>query len=361
MRFIFFTKTDWSESPRLRHQLAYLLKNAGHDVIFFQRPHYPGNKNSTGLLSVGNISIFRSHQLLHHKLRLHPVFHKANAIYEKWQISAILDDLKITDSDVIVNFNYDYYFLRELLPKNQLITIINDHHWSRALFGYESPLKWALIQTIKLSDHVLAVSEPLKLELETYCSVNIFYPWASHKYIRPDGKQTKRTMLFWGYINDRLDFDYLINLASKMQTHACELNISLVGPIECSQNLVNKLQSYSNVNFYPPSDLREIDLTDVFLGIIPYKSGVTGIDVTSLPNKALQLLSRGIPLAIAGMPNFIEKPFVYRMTKKTGLDIKKIKEAQSDFFNIQGEIQEYVDNNDTDARLKQFMAWVKQK
>ena len=36
---IIITRTNWSEPPRLRHQVASLLARQGFNVIFFERPN----------------------------------------------------------------------------------------------------------------------------------------------------------------------------------------------------------------------------------------------------------------------------------------------------------------------------------
>ena len=61
MRFIFLTKTKWSEPPRIRHQLARMLSNAGYEIIFFEKPiqffgiNYSDKINSDKINSDNNI------------------------------------------------------------------------------------------------------------------------------------------------------------------------------------------------------------------------------------------------------------------------------------------------------------------
>jgi hypothetical protein len=126
MRFIFFTKTNWEETPRLRHQLAILLSSRGHTVVFFQRPSGPG------LGAVGSpkatqegIELIRTRQLIHHQLRCIAPLPTLNALYEARQIRGRVQG-SLAQDDVIVNFNYDYYFLRTIFPKHSIISIFND-------------------------------------------------------------------------------------------------------------------------------------------------------------------------------------------------------------------------------------------
>ena len=116
MRFFLFTKTDWNDYPRLRHQLACLLADNGHEVFFFQLPNFPYQSSKKNISEYNGIFLYRYRQLIHHKLRFFPFIHKLNAAFEKKEIKTLSDKLDIKSCDVIVNFNYEYYFLRELFP-----------------------------------------------------------------------------------------------------------------------------------------------------------------------------------------------------------------------------------------------------
>ena len=67
------------------------------------------------------------------------------------------------------------------------------------------------------------------------------------------------------------------------------------------------------IECHPATDVDDLSLDNVFAAIIPYRSGVAENDAIVVPNKALQLFARGIPLAITGMPGFIRLPFVFRL------------------------------------------------
>jgi len=358
MRFIFFSKTNWAEPPRLRHQLAHLLADAGHEVVFFQRPYYPGQKNETSDSGHARIHLYRYRQLLHHKLRLHPLLHRVSALFEKKQIKSFMSELCIERNDVIVNFNYDYFFLRDLFPSNRLITIINDDFWSRAIGGYESPLKWALINTCKSSDVVLTVSLPLKNELSEFCQAELFYPWSDSRYTPPNLVTTRNTILFWGYINNKLDVKFIAGLANGLLQRGSEYSILFVGPIQCSSDSINEISRFSNVNFLPASDLETLDLQNVFVGFIPYRSGIKSIEVITFPNKVSRLLARGLPIAVTGMPNFIAEPFVFRLGQDLESDIASLQAIESHFSKLQPCIREFVETNGSEERLKQFMSYL---
>lgn len=358
MRFIFFTKTDWAEPPRLRHQLALLLADAGHEIIFLQRPAFPGQKVNRDNSGHAKIQIFRHRQLIHHKLRLHSLIHRFNGLFEVSQTRNILSKFRINGDDVIVNFNYDYYFIRDTLPVGKIITIINDDFWSRALGGYELPLKWALKRTLRSSDVVLTVSVPLQNELNQIRPTDLFFPWADKKYKAPIYSASRNTILFWGYINNRLDFDFLFELASKLIDYCSDLKLLFVGPIDLPSAMVRRISYLSNISLLPPADLENIDLSGVFVGLIPYRSGVKSIDAATLPNKTLRILAKGLPLAITGMPNFVQEPFVFRLGQGINRDIALLKTVQRDFSGLQAGIREFVEANSSESRLKQFLSYL---
>ena len=357
MRFFFFTKTDWTEPPRLRHQLARLLVNAGHDVIFFQRPYYPWQRFGKEHSGQHHIKLSRYRQLLHHKLRLHPVLHKLNALFEKNQIFSLMREHCIDRNDVIINYNYDYFYIKDIFSNNRLITIINDDFWSNAVGGYKRPLKWALKKTLWSSDAVLTVSLTLQNELSQFSSVELFYPWTNTGYKSPDLASTKNTILFWGYINYKLDINFISNLAKCLIDLCSDFKLLFVGPNQDS-SLISEITRYENVRVLPSADLENIDLSDVFLGLIPYRSGVKDIDVITFPNKVLPLLSRGLPIAITGMPNFLSAPFVFRLDQGQDSDIATLQFINRNFAQLQTSIRAFVDANDSDLRLKQFFSYL---
>lgn len=356
MRFIFFTKTDWAEPPRLRHQLARLLADAGHEIVFFQCPYYPGQRIGKDDSGHASIQLYRYYQLLHHKLRLHPLLHRVNALFEKSQIRCFKYEFRIQRDDIIVNFNYDYFFLRDLFLENRLITIINDDFWSRAIGGYEKPLKWALEKTCRLSDVVLAVSLPLQKELRDICPAELFYPWADITYTPQDPASTRNTILFWGYINNKLDFNFISELASDLIACSSEYKLLFVGPIQCSPDTIRQITRHKNVRLLPAADLGDIDLTDVFVGLIPCRTGVNTIDAITLPNKALRILARGIPLAITGMPNFIAESFVFRLDQYPKSAVATLQAVHRQFPRLQPSIRDFVAANGPEVRLKQFLS-----
>lgn len=358
IRFLFFSKTIWYEPPRIRHQLAKLLADEGHYVEFFELPSYLWQSIIPSDASYKRINIYRYRQLIHHKLRVFSFFKNINAEYEKKQIKSICNAIDVNKNDVVVNFNYDYYFIREIFENNKIITIINDDFWSTAIGGYQNPLRMVLAKTVLNSDHVLTVSRPLANQLKEYCTPKLFYPWADKSYHQPRRDTKRSVLLFWGYVTGRLDYDYIRLLADAIYSRDYSYRIMIVGPIIQDCKKIRDLKSHPCVMLKDSMQLCDMQMDDVLCGFIPYKSGVPSIDVISLPNKTLQLLARGIPQLISGMPNFIKKPFVFRLSNDICIDLKKIQNIESEFSSLQKDIEEFVMENTAAVRYREFMNYV---
>ena len=149
---IIFSKTKWQEPPRLRHQLTRLLKKNGHNIIFFEKNSFRAKRGIPFFCSQPTVRLeegihFYSHpELLHHQLRPFRLLRKLNEYYELKYINKILNNnnnnkqssniqpqtsnIKHQTSnikpDLIINFNYDYYFLKNIFPDTPIATVIND-------------------------------------------------------------------------------------------------------------------------------------------------------------------------------------------------------------------------------------------
>lgn len=350
-QFVFLTKTRWDEPPRLRHQLARLLADAGHRVVFLQKPLPFWRKAKPPREVHPNITVADYHELLHHKLRLFPALQRLNAFVARRSIHAAMVAAGVADDASVVNFNYEYYFLRDLRVHGRKITIINDDHIANALFGWRRPLEWALSRTCKASDRVLTVSSPLVEKLAAHCAPDLFRPWADVSYAPPVVSR-RDTLLFWGYINDRLDFARIEQLADALP--ACHL--MFVGPVEPSaQARMRELAARGNVDLRPACALLELPVDRVLAALIPYRTGSDRIDAIELSNKALQLLARGLPLLISGMPRFVDKPFVYRLDAHNSDPGTVVARIRDEFDGCQSKIEDFVSRNSAEARLQQFM------
>lgn len=354
MQFVFLTKTRWEEPPRIRHQLARLVADAGHEVCFFEKPAPVWQRLPEPHTGGTRITVARHHELIHHKLRLTQAAHRLNAAVVSSSLRGAQRRGVFSANAVVVNFNYDYWFLRRVFPRQRLITMINDDFVSTALFGFTAPLRWALARTCRDADRVLTVSAPLQEQLAPYCAAELFLPWADRPYTAPDASAARNTLLFWGFINNKVDFSLLRALSEQCASARPDLRLMLVGPVEQGvDEQLNALRARSNVEVLPATSLDRLPLQQVLAALIPYRSGVAEIDAIALPNKALQLLARGLPLLIAGMPRFIREPFVFRL--EDGPAAAVLERIAARFGDLQADIREFVAANCERARLTQFL------
>ena len=359
-KFIFFTKTNWIEPPRLRHQLATLLKDKGHKIYFFEKPRNIFSKKPASTADLGgSLTFFRNSEFLHHKLRLTSFLRSLNACWEKTQIRKITDKIGVNKNDIIINFNYDYFFLRELFQDNKILTIINDDHWSSALLGYQTPLRLTLKKTCQGSDCILAISHPLVEILSEYGKPNLFLPWSESAYSAGNLKSKRRSLLYWGYINNRLDFNYALKLSKALHSSMPDYTIDFVGPVDDKiDNRFHELVNQPNVTLSGPRELHSLNLEGVLAAFMPYSKGPPEHEVSTLPNKAMPMLAHGIPLLFANIfNNILDAPFVIQLTKNEAEDLKTISSLNQDFQTLQPSIRHFVNENTGEVRYKELTAY----
>ena len=351
-RFIFFTKTNWDETPRLRHQLASLLKDYGHEIIFFQKPNFFWQKPSKNKFKNHNLE--KTTQLIHHQFRFFESLSKFNAITESFSISRALEKYSVTPNDIVLNFNYDYYFLRDLFPKNQIFTIINDDFVAQSKFFNGRHVKRHLSRVCSISNAVLTVSEPLKKQLSEWSIPILFLPWSETDYTAPIVKE-KNSLLIWASINKIIDCNLLDRLAKKFKL----VNFSLIGPTSADfkKEIDILISNNNNITLSPPQSLNEINFNHYFASILPYKRGNPSTEAVTLANKSLRLMSKGLPLIVHGMPHFLEHKAIFKCSNFEDV-CHAIENTLANFWGLQGDIKNLVDQNCSEQRYQQLMTIV---
>lgn len=348
----------YSETPRIRHQLAELLLSYGHEVIFYQRPLFFFN-NSKDLINQkisDKLEIRQTKQLLHHQLRLVSTLSLLNAQYETKQILSSLKN--ICDKDIVINFNYDYYFLREIFKNNKIITLINDDFVAQAKLNKGNHVLKYLSETLKVSDATLTVSYPLLKQAKTFSEfAYLFLPWSKEKYIYPVQSERKAVLL-WAHIDGRIDFDlieYIIKENEKFEFH-------FVGPISKKNTDRIKVlnEKYKNLVFFPSTSLNHLNLNSYFVSIIPYRAGVADIEAVTASNKTFQLLSKGLPLVTYGMPSFYEHQAIFKA--KTYQEFSEfINKAHKEFYILQPNIEELIKLQQPEQRYTKILSIINEE
>jgi len=324
----------------------------GHEVVFFERPRYLWEHSAPASAQVSsNLTLARTSQLANHQLRIWPLGSLNNS-YEKKRIVAALAAMNLPTDFVIVNFNYDYYFLRDIFPRNRIITLINDDFIAQSGVPYKRHLVAALKATCRGSDAVLAVSSPLLNQLRDFCDAKLFMPWSEEPYVAPLPSANRNAVLFWGTVDRRLDVELLKRVASEFKG----LTIHLVGPMPRQHMKVTApILRTERLELISPRPLARLPLQRYFASIIPYRGGVKEIEAVSLSNKALRLLARGLPLVNHGMPRFLQSPAIFNALSHD-MFIDSIGAARERFWDIQADARALVEANSADSRYEDFMS-----
>lgn len=358
-RFIFFTKTMYDETPRIRHQLAELLTSYGHEVVFYQKPlfFFEDSKKLINEKINEKLEIRQTKQLIHHQLRVHQVFHFFNSCYENNQIKKSC--LECDKNDVIINFNYDYFFLRKIFKENKIITVINDDFVAQAKFNNGSHVKKSLSKVSKMSDSVLCVSYPLLDQVKRHNkSSKLFLPWSEINYIAPK-IEDRKSILVWASINNIIDFEIVKSIAVKFK----EFNVFLIGPMDSIVKPVidEIVNSFKNVIVLDPKGLDELDsVSDFFVGLMPYKSGVRSTEAVTAANKTFRLMSLGLPLIVHGMPSFYEHKAIFKCNNINEIQ-KAIEYCHDNFYKMQPSIEKLVNAQQPADRYAQIMSIVNEE
>lgn len=353
-KFIFFTKTMYSEPPRIRHQLAKLLISFGNEVVFYQKPAFfhINNKSLLNQKELTNIELKQTKQLIHHQLRLIQPISWLNSLYELFEICKSID--AVDSTDIIVNFNYDYYFLRKIFKRNKIITIINDDFVAQSKFNQGKHVLKQLSKTVQMSDVTLTVSSSLYNQVKQFTeNVDIFLPWSVQNYTTPVLDSPRKSILIWAHINERIDF----NLISFLLKNNPDFNFHLVGPVAGNtSSLVKGLQSnFSNLLVFPPTDLEQLPLNEYFVSILPYRDDILSVKAVTAANKTFQLLSKGLPLITYGMPNYLEHDAIFKAN--TYIECSDfIDIAHNKFNELQPDIKELVNSNLGYQRYQQIIS-----
>lgn len=349
-RFIFFSKTNWDETPRLRHQMAYLLKSQGHEIIFFQKPRFFWQKKSA--TTAEGFFLEQTVQLIHHQLRVFKILADLNARQEKQSILSAMKFWCLQENDVILNFNYDYYFLREIFPKNKIITVINDDFVAQAKFFGGGYAYQALTRCLSRSDSTLVVSYPLERQASVACRPHLFFPWSDSAYKDIERSEKSKSILLWAHIDGRIDFSLIDFAAERLNS----FQFWIVGPVAKNSAIdVAALEDKrKNIRVMSPHKLDELSLGDFFVSIIPYKKGIGDIEAVTMSNKSLQLMARGLPLVTYGMPYFYEHPAIKRSDSPEDF-ARSIEFFYQNFESVQPEIKKFVNQNGPIQRYHQLM------
>jgi hypothetical protein len=351
--FILFTHTKWSEAPRIRHQVANLLLEAGHRVFFFERPSPFWRSPGPAFEQVRpGLTLVRTRNLLHHQLRALVPMHWLNAAFVESQIRRRLAACDARADATVINFAHDYYFLRRLFPKSRIVTIIHDDFEAQSRLPFTGHIAWSLERTCRMSDEVFAVSTPLQERLRAWCDPKLLLPWSVVPYRAPSPEMSRRRLLvYWGFVDSAIDLDVVRRLSDHLRERRPDWRILLVGPTQGSgrQAVLDGVAGRANIEVRGRTELDELPLDEIAAALAPYRSS-PACDSVTLANKSMQLFARGLPLLISNMPAYIQQPFIVRLDGPGGVGAA-VDAAAANFLAWQPQIERFVADNAPATRL----------
>lgn len=353
LSILIFTKTYWEEPPRIRHQLTNLLVEQGHKIIFFEKSSYKQRKILK--YKKDNINFIRHFELIPNMLRPWGFLDKINNFIAKKIIKKVLNKDAI---DLVINFNYDYTFLKDLFPNKKIITIINDDFIDMAKPWMKKIAKMQLRKTCENSYVTLALSYPLLEQVKQFSNnVELFLPWAENPYKLHKKNIKKDTVLWWGYIRHDIDWGAIEFLLKE------GISIVMVGPVakqNNTENIVNKLKKYKNFHLKPSMDLNELEFDHICCSLLSYRKDVEYDRATTISNRGFNLLSNGIPLVYANLPNLIKAPKEVITKCNTNKEyLNAINYFKENWEESQYYIEDFLKQHYAENRLNQLMNFIK--
>jgi hypothetical protein len=333
------SRTPWHETPRIRHQLSRLLRDSGYEIYYLETIF--GKKPISEGLEAG-INVNRIKERIHHQLRLLKLLDIFNNSSVKIQIKKINYKINFV---AVVNFNYDYHFIKEMFDA-PLISIINDDFVSSAIPPMKSKVRDKLNLICRKSDSVLAVSYSIHRSLKILSDKSeLFLPWSLKPYTRPTINKKRDVVLYFGYIS-RIDTRIIDELCKK------NIKIRFVGPVLRDGLRVKKYyQSYDNIEFLSSRNLSEVYLEDVCCSVALYDLTVEQNNAITASNRMFQLLSEGIPLVYPKMPNLIAAPSTVIAVCS---DLEEFPTAvnffMKNFYTIQDDIRLFLEDHTLEKR-----------
>ncbi len=319
----------------------------GHQVDFFEKRHFLRKPYSTSDSPL--LTLHGSGHLLHHQLKIFSLLNEVDASY----LSRVFRrQIRVDEIDVVLNFCYDLYFLRRIFPKTPIVHIVNDDYISSAIAPHKRSARRLLHKSAQRADHNLVVSYSIQRQiLEATDNVSMFFPWARHQYERPPHSENRDEVLYWGFINDRIDAELAIGIMDQ------GIKINFVGsitPSRCIESILAHPNAVS-LGVRALSDIPDI-LRRCGCAIIPYDINNAYNPAVTISNRGFELLSFGMPLVFSNLPNLIKAPDSIIM-KSADLNEfhENILRTQRAFDDVQITIEEYLQDHTPDARYRQLM------
>lgn len=307
------TVTNWSEAPRIRHEVAHQLSRF-YNVLFVQL--YCQRGMSRKILKFSDsLIVTRVGMCFPGMLRVlmrSPIFMSLYNFSIKRSLE-ILVKQHSRNKAILINFQFNAPEINDSLVFYKCIYFCNEDFINQQLNSSikEKNLKARMqSKVISKSNVVFTVSEPLLEKLKLYGAKNIYAIHSAHKfnlnYSRNNSYKRNYgyiSVCYMGFLNQYINIDWLNAVSNNSGMH-----LTIVGSITYSR-LSNLLKKNKQITFIQSLTglALQIELLKHDVLIMPYSSPVDN-EVTSVPAKLYQYLAVGKPIVSSKMPNLKKFP-----------------------------------------------------
>lgn len=325
---VIVTVTNWSEPPRIRHEISYQLARE-YNVLYIQLYERAGVYRQIKKIN-DNIIIEKAGFGFRGMGRLFKYLPNLQSIYNKLVAKQIERKIKKYSSNkkaLLFNFQFDFPEISDLTCFDKAVYFCNDDFVHQDISCSESEIKRKdkLQSTVvKKSDTVFTVSYPLKARLEKYGKeVNVvlsghsFDLNLSRNFLLT--KKNKIYVCYMGFLNKGIAIDWLEYLLQDDRMH-----LTIIGPIEVPvfKDVIKKYKNVTHIDHLTGVEL-QLEMLNHDVMVMPYSSPVEN-DVTTAPAKLFQYLALGKPIVSSSLRNLIELPngFVYKSVSREEFLVK---------------------------------------
>jgi len=346
MDFYLFTKSRWDEAPRLRHQIAQMLAANGHTLTFFERPTllHRGRR-----VVDDKVTLVQTRWLMRGQLRVHRVLARLNNAVEKRELRRAIQGPPAIG---VINFNYDYEFLRELFPQSKIVFVINDDFIDGALAPRETARQ--IGATAASSDQTIVTAYPLLDQVRGHTDhAELFLPWSRSGYNKPKSGLDRTDLIWWGYINDRIDEEAVRHVSQ------AGITMHFVGPVIDSAK-IRRILALKGVVRHPSSQLKDLGaiLDRCCASILPYERTFKQIGALTINNRGFELLSYGLPLLYTDLPALLQAPpdVIHRCATPQSF-VEAHHSTRANFDLVQPSIENFLADHTPERRYAQLMGY----
>lgn len=348
MTILFTTRTIWNEPQRLRHQLAELLIDMGHSVVFVEKP-VPFWKRKAQIIEIQEgLSLVSVRALIHPQLRVLPFL---GWIDQKIRQVQLEKTLRQYDFDVHFSFFLDAYGLFEWVPRVQ---VINDDFIGKATRLSSRSTKSDFTKSVRSATCTLTVSYPLHNLVKKNGGNSItFFPWFSGRAAQIDTNKQASKILYFGYLAGRVRWeiiDFFLRKGITVEMYAPESSATTGDSM-----WIRKLKHYGNFIFHGEGNINDIDHKTFICSIQPYDRKIPNTDMITFSNRTVRLLALGVPSLHERLPHLIECPssIIYQASTEaeywSGFTFLRDNQSKS-----QKDIASFLDSHDVNARKQQL-------